>query len=205
VWVGRCRVAQRNVRLRQAQVVLECIGMPLGQTLEQLDADLRVAVPEQAGGGNDVQRPEQPGGGAPAEFRVDLATAPRRLLDVHNLGGTQEAFLLDQPAGDRGARKQVAGGVLGILMHRFVRVFAICRGVLMHGDQRLEGVGDRQGVVALGGGLDLRVDRRAPARTRRCQADEQQQQGALPGGEPARHATCHNRRGPRRSQRCSHG
>jgi len=169
---GGSGVAERNVRFRQTQVVLQIVRIPLDQALEQLDADFGVAGLQHDGGGHDVQGAQQAGSGAVAKVRIKLAAAPRTLLDFgHQIGGTQ-AFVLHQAARHRGPRKHRRRRVFRVCVHDVVGVFAIGERIVASVDQGFEGVRERQHVLPVRRRRELGVDRLSAQGTRRGERDQ---------------------------------
>ncbi len=168
---GGRRIAEGDVGFGQAQMVFGNVRVLLHQPLEQIQADLGVAVVQQGGGSHDVQGTEQPGGRPAAEVGIELPAAAGAALDLRNQIGGQEALLLHQPAHDRGAREQRWGGIFRIRAHDVVCVLAVRGRVLARRNQGFERVRYGQRVLPIAGGGELGMHDTPPARTARIEAE----------------------------------
>jgi hypothetical protein len=159
---GRDRVGKGNVGFRQTQVVLKHVRMRLHQALEQLNADLGVAMLQQHDRGHDIKGAEQARGRPVAEIRVDLAAAPGTAFDL---------------------RDQVRSGIFVVLPHDIVRILAIGGRVLTGGDQGFERVRYRQRVLEIGRRREFGMDGPPTAGARRAQAEKRGKQQRRPATE----------------------
>ena len=142
--------------------------MRLHQALEQLEADLGVAMFKQRRGGHDVQGTEQPRGRPVAKVWIDILAPPGAALDLRDEMRGQETLLLHQSAGHRGPREHRRGGVLLVHAHES---YALTIGVSGDRDQGFERVGYRQRIcrspaAVARDGRPLRGARRAEAEAR---------------------------------------
>ena len=125
VRLGGRGVPEGDVSLRQAQMVLQNVGASRGELLEEVEAGLGVAVPEQGAGRDHVERAEEPGRGAVAKARVELTAPAREALDGRHEVGREQSLLLHEPARHDRPRVGRGHGVLVMPPHHGVGVLAV--------------------------------------------------------------------------------
>jgi hypothetical protein len=183
VRAGRNRVGKGNVGFRQTQVVLEHVRMRLHQALQQVNADLGVAMLQQHGRSHHVQGTEQARGRPIAEIRIDFPASAGTAFDLRDQIRGAETFLLHQAACHRSLREHGGSSVFVVLPHDIVRIFAIGGRILPSSDQGFERVRQRQRVLVVGRHHEFGMNGAPAAGAPRAQAEKRGNQQQRPAVE----------------------